>query len=167
MPSELINCPSCKHESLLRVLFGYPTTQDFDGPFLFGGEPTSESLPTHGCESCGYAFYSEQHDSIVVPFPSACHFCNAAMDDKDKFVFQTEFDTWTQVDESPFLLEYGTFSDVPFPLCGCCREEIHLNEKVMLEERNFVEKWGDRLLFAHSLMLIFVLIVILISIFGF
>ncbi len=126
-------CSQCNHKNMSRILYGYPNRFDFSVDDVYGGEELNESSASHLCRSCGTQ--ARQYDELrFFPFPEACHFCSEPMCDVDKFTFQAEYSSWIEQDESPFLLEHGTFTYDPFPTCGECRDSIHTNQKALIEQ---------------------------------
>ena len=135
-----LRCPHCSGLDVFAVIYGYPNPNQHGSEWVCGGEAVEGAVFTHFCFECSKGWCDENSDPLYSPFPNDCHFCGSNLSDKDKFVFQTEFESWLDQHESVFRLEHETFSDIPYPVCSVCREEIHANQASILDENEFNER---------------------------
>ena len=167
MQSPVYSCPHCSSIETAPFLFGFPSALDMPSRWHYGGPEITSDSPTHACSSCGNTWILEDSLREPFPFPRECHFCNDEMNAKDQFLYNAEFESWVDQEESLFMLESGTFSDFPFPTCRECREGIHENQEALRSEMHKEEKMRvveGRFLIAGFIC--FVLIVVLSLIFG-
>ena len=160
-------CPECQRILGRRILYGYPTRVDHDGPSTYSRQEFTTDSPTHWCLGCQHQWQAENVEPLYFPLPTCCHFCGETISKEDQSVFKTEFDNWLEPLGSPFQLKYESFSDDPFPTCGTCRKEIQLNNQELEKEKNRDELWRKRLQkFYATLLLMFVILIIWVLFFG-
>jgi len=130
----LSSCVYCNANSVIPVLYGFPYRYDFPDQWAYGGTELEQSSTSHYCTACNESWKETGAKLAFYPLPDDCHFCGDALSVKDRFVCQTESETWFDSQNSPFLLESGTFSADPFAVCTECRTEIQINNEGLQED---------------------------------
>ena len=72
-----------------------------------------------------------------------CSFCETELTSSEKLRCETEFQGWVESNQSPLILEQGTFAFDPFTVCERCRKEIQLSDEAARADEQRQKKWAD------------------------
>lgn len=128
-------CEECQQQSVFRVVYGYPSSGDLSLFSIYGGMESDAESPTHYCQNCTRLWRDDSADSLDLPFPIHCYFCNEPLAPMDKFAHQMLFESWVESVDMPLQLEDQVSETDLYPTCSQCKESIQCNTNELHADR--------------------------------